>query len=226
MLQQHDSELFSGSAPQTMAGLHLGTRMTVVRLSGGGLFLHSPIRLDAALRAELHALGPVMAVVAPNLFHHLHVGPYRDAYPAAKLFGAPGLAEKRKDLHWDATLGSSPDPLWLADLEQHQVDGMKHLRETVFFHPATRTLITSDLLFNVGAPEHLPTRIYSRVAGTYDRVAVSRIVRLAVDDRAAARRSIDTVLEWDFDRVILAHGAVLETGGKALFRAAWGWLTP
>jgi len=224
MLRQHDSELFTASAPLTMLGLHLGTRMTVVRLSGGGLFVHSPITLDSELRAELDALGPVVDVVAPNLFHHLFVGPYRDAYPAAKLFGAPGLATKRADVHFDAVLGSSPDPLWLADLEQIQVEGMKRLRETVFFHAATRTLITSDLLFNVGVPAHLGTRLYARAAGTYDRVAVSRLVRLVVDDPAHARRSIDAVLGWDFDRVILAHGEVVETGGKALFRAAWEFL--
>ena len=84
----------------------IGTRMTVIRLADGGLFLHSPIRLDDETRAALDAIGPVRCVVAPSKVHHFFVGAYRDAYPHAKLFAAPGLPAKRKDLRFDAVLAS------------------------------------------------------------------------------------------------------------------------
>ena len=37
-------------------GLHVGTRMTVVKLSSGGLLLHSPVPVDEDLAAELACL--------------------------------------------------------------------------------------------------------------------------------------------------------------------------
>ena len=54
----------------------IGTRMTVIKLAGGGLFLHSPIRLDDETRRALDTLGEVTAVVAPSRAHHLFVTDY------------------------------------------------------------------------------------------------------------------------------------------------------
>src|SRR5207253_182649 len=50
--------------------IHYPTRMAVIRLSGGGLFLWSPIPLTDGLRAEVDALGEVSHIVAPNSLHH------------------------------------------------------------------------------------------------------------------------------------------------------------
>ncbi len=45
------------------------TRMTVVRLSNGDLFLHSPIKFDRRLANGLLGLGTVRHLVSPNQFH-------------------------------------------------------------------------------------------------------------------------------------------------------------
>jgi hypothetical protein len=82
----------------------IGCRVTVIRLADGSLFLHSTVPLDADLRAALDELGPVRAIVAPSKAHHLFVGDYVGGYPHAKLRGAPGLPEKRKDLKFDSIL--------------------------------------------------------------------------------------------------------------------------
>ena len=79
-------------------GVETGTRMTLVRLSDGGLFVHSPVALDAQTRSEVDALGPVRAVVSPSIFHHLHVGDWLAAYPDAVYAACPGLEWKRPDL--------------------------------------------------------------------------------------------------------------------------------
>jgi hypothetical protein len=47
---------------------------------------------------------------------------------------------------------------------------------------------------------------------------------MAFRDKQAARRSVAAILEWDFDRVVVSHGQVLETGGHEQFRAAFAWL--
>jgi hypothetical protein len=61
--------------------------------------------------------------------------------------------------------------------------------------------------------------------GFYDRVALSRMIRLAAfSDRAATRRSVDAVLARRFDRLVVGHGAPLPAGGREALAAAYGWL--
>ena len=69
----------------------IGTRMTVIKLASGGLFLHSPTKLDEQTKQALDAIGEVRAVVAPSRAHHLFVGDYIKTWPGAKLYGPPGL---------------------------------------------------------------------------------------------------------------------------------------
>jgi hypothetical protein len=71
MLQPITDGIWSTTRPLRFLGLETGTRMTIVRLANGGLFVHSPVGLDPALRAEVDALGPVGAIVASSLFHNL-----------------------------------------------------------------------------------------------------------------------------------------------------------
>ena len=45
-------------------------------------------------------------------------------------------------------------------------------------------------------------------------------------DRAAARAAVDRILSWDVDRVIMAHGDVLDAGGYDALRDSFAWLPP
>src|SRR5215470_1175311 len=109
---QLDDNLWTVSRPLRFLGAEIGTRMTVIRLKNGTLFLHSPVTLDEPTRTEIDALGPVGFVIAPNRFHHLFVADYIRAYPTAKFFCAPGLDSKRKDLKFDAVLDDAPPAEW------------------------------------------------------------------------------------------------------------------
>ena len=86
MLKPFAEHVWTESRRAKFLGVETGTRMTVVRLSDGGLFVHSPVALDLETRREVDALGEVRAVVAPSVFHHLFVGEWMAAYPKA-LFG-------------------------------------------------------------------------------------------------------------------------------------------
>lgn len=216
-------DLWVATRPLPLAVGDVGTRMTVVRLGDGALWLHSPVRLDAATRAALDALGPVRAVVAPSKVHHFFVGDYRAAYPAARLYAAPGLADKRRDLAFDGVLDDDSPAAWRGELEQHLFRGTPLMNEVVFFHPASRTLVLTDLCFNVARPMRGRARLFCWLAGARG-FGPHRLVRLGVRDRAAARRSLQRLLEWDFDRVIVTHGDVLDSGGHEAMRRAFDWL--
>jgi len=204
----------------------IGTRMTVIRLAGGGLFLHSPVRLDAGTRRALDDIGPVRAVVAPSKVHHFFVGDYSRAYPEARVYGAPGLAEKRRDLKFHSVLSDEPAAEWRGEIEQHVFRGAPTVNEVVFFHPATRTLLLTDLAFNFPANHQAGprARFFLWLVGAADRCGPHRLMRLLMRDRAAARDSVEKILQWNFDRVIVTHGDVLETGGRERIAAAFAFL--
>ena len=203
----------------------IGTRMTVIRLRDGGLFLHSPAKLDAPTRAALDALGPVRCVVCPNRAHHLFAADYVAAYPDAQLYGAPNLAPKRRDLKFAEELSNVAPAAWRADLEQHVFAGAPFLSEVVFFHPATRTLLLTDLAFNVLEGKTEGARFFCWLSGAEGRFGPHRLIRwFMIRDHAAARASLARILAWDFDRVTVTHGDVLESGGREALRKGFAFL--
>jgi hypothetical protein len=202
----------------------IGCRMTIVRLADSGLFLHSPVPLDAQMRAAIDEIGPVRAIVAPSKAHHLFVGDYVKAYPAARLYAAPGLAEKRKDLNFASILANDADPEWEGQIAQHLFLGAARLNEVVFFHPASRTVIFTDLVFNMPAQNRPRPRVFNWLTGAVGHFGPHRLIRRMISDRAAARASVEKILEWDFDRVIVSHGDILDSGGRAQVREAFSYL--
>jgi len=94
----------------------------------------------------------------------------------------------------------------------------------VFFHPASRTLVLTDLAFNMRQPPAGRARLFCWLVGASGRFGPHRMLRLMIRDRAAARTSVQRILAWDFDRVIVTHGEVLETGGKQAFTEAFAFL--
>ncbi len=212
----------------------VGTRMTVIRLADGGLFLHSPTKLDDETRQGLDALGEVRAVVAPSRAHHLFVADYIKAWPSAKLYGPPGLVGDiqdfkarfgaRRDLKLDSILGDDSPPEWAGQIEQHLFKGAPWLNEVIFFHPSSRSLIFTDLVMNVPA-DRKGGQIFYTVVGAKGRFGPHRLVRHLIRDRVAARESVARILRWDFDRVIVTHGDVLESGGPAKFTKAFSFLS-
>jgi hypothetical protein len=204
--------------------LDIGTRMSVVRSPTGGLVLHSPVEADEETRKAVEALGPVSAIVCPNRVHHLFAGGWKQAYPGARLLGPPGLPEKRRDLAFDGLLGDDPDPGHRGALESHLVRGAPYLSEVAFLHPASRTLLLTDLAFHPTPASSPGLRRWTRLTRVRDGFGPNAVVRLLVRDRRALRASIDHLLGWDFERVTVTHGEVLESGGREALRRAWAWL--
>jgi len=181
--------------------------------------------LDQGLRRALDELGQVRAIVAPSRVHHLFVGDYVAAYPQAKSYAAPGLPERRRHINFDAVLTDVAPDLWRGQLEQHILRGAPVLNEVVFFHYASRTVIFTDLVFNLPVSARGNAPVFFWILDVPGKFGPHRMVRRrAIRDRAAARQSVERILRWDFDRVIMSHGDVLETDGKARVGAAFTYL--
>ena len=202
-------------------GVSNSSRMTVVRLQGGGLWLHSPIPIDDTLRAELDALGPVQFIVAPNKLHHLFMASCAAAFPAATLHGAPGLAAKRPDIASLRELDRAVLPPWQPNLDQLAFDGIPFANETVWFHAPSSTLVVTDLVQFWDGPLPWSARLYAALTGVRGELAVARTVRALVCDRAAAARSAERILQWPTRRIVMAHNAIIETDAHARLARAF-----
>lgn len=201
-------------------GVRFPLRTTVVRLPSGELLLHSPIAIDQALADHLATLGPVAHLVAPNLLHHLFLPGARSRYPQARLYGPPGLANKRRDLTFDEQLSDGAPAAWGGSVEALVIKGAPMLNEVVLFHRPSATLIVGDLLFNVVHPANFISRILFAMMGTAGRLAKSRAWRLFTKDKGAVAESFDRVLAWPFTRISLAHGDPVTQDAHALASAA------
>src|SRR5262245_7111014 len=210
--------------PQNFYGLPVGTRMTVIRLADGRLLLHSPVALDPDLRRQLDAIGRVCFAVAPNRVHHLYAGEVARAYPGARLWVAPGLERKRPDLVFEAVLTDEAPDEWSGEVDQVFFRGRPYENEVAFFHRPSRSLILCDLAFNFGPSAAAPTRLLMKLLRSYGRLAPSKLDPLLIRDGRAARESLERILAWDFDRIIVAHGDILESGGHDVLRRGYAWL--
>ena len=67
-------------------------------------------------------------------------------------------------------------------------------------------------------------RIAFRILGAYGRLTPTVFERLLVRDRSAFRRSLQRILDWPFERVIVAHGEVLEMHGRDALARSCAWI--
>lgn len=222
LLQPLGENIWQCSAPLSLAGMELGHRMTVLRLGTGELWVHSPVALDARVEAALAGLGEVGHLVAPNLFHDLYWPAYAAAYAQARFYHAPGFDWRKAGWDGGEVLKKGTAP-WAGEIEQIVVEGMPKVNEVVFLHRASGTLIIADLLFNLGSPGGF-NGFMLRLAGAHGHTGPSRLFRAMIKDRRALRASLDRILQWDFERLVMGHGQVVEEGGRRALQEAYAFL--
>lgn len=196
-------------------GLQLGLRTTVVELAPRQLAVLAPGPLTEEEVEAVHALGQVVAIVAPNSLHHLFVPAAREAFAGAKLHATAAFAEKLPALAVDHVLDGGA---FAGVLDEVAIAGAPKVAEVVFVHRASRTLIATDLAFNVRGPKPFLTRTVMKLNDGWERFGPTRLFATTVKDPAALKASVCELLEHPFDRVVVAHGDVLEQGGHAALR--------
>jgi hypothetical protein len=208
-------------------GFPYPTRMVIVRLMNGQLFVWSPIALDQTLRANVDRLGTVAYLVSPNSIHHLFLDEWKNAYPQAKLYASPDLAKKCRDIAFDATLGDAPEPAWAAEIDQVEMAGSFFLTEIVFFHRVSRTAIFADLIQNFSPGWFTGWRGWlARVDGiTEADPGAPREWRASFWNRKKARAALNRILDWHPEKAIIAHGTMPRGDTTAFIQNAFRWLS-
>jgi hypothetical protein len=211
--------------PVRLAGTKFDARMTVIRLASGALMLHSPCEITAPLAQEITALGPVAHIVAPGNFHHMFVAPAQAAFPAAKTWICPGVEKRQPGLRYDAVLGDAPPPDWAGEIDQVLVQGTRIMREVAMFHRASRTLILVDLIENfTDATPHTGGALkfwFKFVLRMWNNPRPAPEYRMGWRNRAAAAQSLRRILAWDFERIVLSHGDLIDRDAHNVAAKAW-----
>ena len=216
------NSIWNAQQPLAFGPISITTRMTVVRLRDGSLWVHSPISPTRELIEELRCLGTVRYVVAPNKSHHLFFLAFLDAHPSAQGFIAPGLQLKRPDLvRFPQMPNEAP---WESELQGFFIEGLPILDETAWFHNASGTLILTDLLFCFAEENRGIAAIVSRLLGVRGKLAMSRTMKLAIKDKHALAKSVRPLLSLPVQTVIVAHDQIISEQAKSKLAEAFAWL--
>ena len=222
-LRQFSEGIWTADSPLSVLGLELGARMTVVDYSGqGDLWVHSPLKPDEELIADINNIGKVKYIVAPNRWHHMFVGSFLRSFPEAKVYGAPGLDKKRKDLNFEGILERDVDYPWSESVSHKVLSGAPLLNEVIFCHKKSRTLIVTDLGLHICEDSSFYTKLIFRLMGIYKKFGWSSLEKkLFIKEKGPFAESVGDILGWDFDKIIMAHGRVVGSDGRTIFREAF-----
>jgi hypothetical protein len=231
MLEPLGSNLwFAEGGIVSFHGFDYPTRMVVVRLADGGLWLWSPVEKTAGLESEVLALGPIRHIVSPNKLHYLFLGAWHAAFPDAKLWGTAETIAKCGDLDFAGALADDPPDDWKGQIEQYCFPNSPFMDELIFFHRDSRTAIIADLsqtFSEAFLKRHWPwwMRPVARLSKMIEGWGYPPIdYRISFRDRASARPKIKALIDDRPEHVVVAHGEVVKTGGESFLRRAFSWL--
>ena len=209
-------------------GVMFTTRMTVVKLSDGSLWVNSPVSVPFDTLKRITELGPVRYLVAATPRHVWRLKGWHTLFPEAQLW-APRTTPftlKKGRLPFTGILGDEPPHGWADDLDQLAFKGNPLIEEVLFFHKESRTVILDDLIqihpIVKGKPLRNALFKLEGVASPHGGVALD--IRLSFTNRNLARRSLEKLLSWDFDKLIIAHGVCIEKDAKPFVERAFRWL--
>ncbi|MCB0376985.1 MAG: hypothetical protein KDD33_00705 [Bdellovibrionales bacterium] len=190
--------------------MKLPIRSVCVQLEGAKIFFSPGSTLK---KKTLQNLSAVSDIVASNLFHCAGIEQTHNLFPEAKIWGPQGVNKTYPEIPWKGFFTQTPWP-YEEDLTHIPVLGMPMVRESVFCHKKSRTLLVTDLCFNMQESKGVGTWIILNLFGTYRRFAISKLFAGAIKDKEAFKKSMDLILQLDFDNLVMSHGLSIEGRAK------------
>ncbi|MGB6219769.1 DUF4336 domain-containing protein [Haloferula sp.] len=198
--------------PLRVFGADIIRNVTVIRLSSGNLLIHSTGPFTTSDTKAIRQLGTPSWLVESMLDHDTFSREGQSAFPEIPYYAPPGF----KNPSGLPVQSLAEAPLeWSGEIDILIIDGVPSFGEYVFLHRSSRTLIVTDLIFNyVKAPSLWTKLLLYPALGFHHAPGMSKRFRGAIKEKAAFRSSLEQIMTWDFDRIIVGHGQVIESGGK------------
>lgn len=204
-----------------LTSLPIGRRMTVIRMAGGRLVVHSAVACDEPTMAAIDRLGAIRFIVVPSGFHRMDAPAYATRYPEALVLAMPASqprVSQKVEVHGDYDQLPVGEPLGFEPLAGVPA-------EAVFIHrapDASETLIFNDGFMNL--PASLPgfKGWVVRLIGSTGGPKVTRTARIALvkDKKAYAAHLRRLAARPRLARIIPGHGAIVLDGAAAALTLA------
>lgn len=213
-------------------GIPFSTRMTIIKLNDQTLWCHSPIKPNEKLLKEIDQLGEVKHLISPNKIHYAYIKEWKKHYPNAIAWSSPGV-EKRAysqniKVSFDYPLEDETPSYWENEIKQLIFKGSRAIEEVVFFHKSSQTLILTDLIENFETPQTTGYfwKSVHKFAGIADPDGKTPIdLRMTfLGQKERARQCYNQMLDWQPEKIILAHGRWYDKNGTEELKRAFRWL--
>jgi hypothetical protein len=195
--------------------------MTVVKMSDGGLLLHSAIALDEPSMQRLEQWGEPRYIVVPNAFHRADCGKYKARYPQAQVV-CPSAARRKVEqvVAVDGDYHHFPPS---SEIQLRHLAGTKE-REGVLVvqHGEQHSVVLNDIVFNMPHLSGLTGWTLRHVTKSSGGPRVSRIAQIAlVSDAAQVADDLRQLAETPgLARVIVSHHEIIADQAAVRLREA------
>jgi len=206
------------SFPLRAFGIDFRRNVTLLRLADGRVVVHSTAPFTQKDVAAIRRFGEPAWLLDATLLHDTFVKDGRAALPALPYL-APNGFEKASGV---AAQPLDPPPsAWSGEIDAVKIEGTKK-NEHALFHRRSRTLVVADLFFSFPAQTRGWARFFARhiMRLPAQLFGVSVFFRLMISEKQVFTRSVRTLLDWDFERIVLAHFEPLETVAKPAVESA------
>jgi len=209
-------------------GVMFTTRMTIVKLLDGSLWVSSPVSVPFETLKDITALGPVRYIIAATQRHVWRLEGWHTLFPEAQLWVSQNtlFTLKKGQLSFSGILSDTPYQGWADDFDQLVFRGHPLLKEVLFYHKESHTLILDDLIQNnmVIKNEPIHNALIKLEGVAFPNGGVALDIKLSFTNRRIARQSLNNLLSWDFERLIIAHGNCIQADARSYVQKAFKWL--
>ena len=216
-------------------GFMFPTRMTIIRLSNDKLWISSPIPIKTQTLKKIKSLGKLSYLVVGTPRHLWRLESWNKKFPELKLWGPPQINGNfitksvlvgKADLPFEGVLSNNTPDIWSKDIEQIIIEGNPFIKEVAFLHKKSKTLILDDLI------QRYPIEKNKKIRNAFLKFedmlepngGVPKDIRLTFTNKEITRKSIDKILKWNFNKLIIAHGKCIDKDAKSFVRNAFNWL--
>jgi len=200
------------SFPWRTLGIDFKRNVALLRLSDGRVVIHSTAPFTADDIAAIRRFGEPAWLVDATLMHDTFAKHGRVAFPDLPYL-APNGFNRASGITTEPL--ESPPSDWKGEIDVLKLDGNR-MNEHVFFHRRSATLVVADLFFSFPSETRGWARFFVRHIMRLPRLfGISVFFRLTINDRQAFERSMKTLLQWNFERLVVAHREPIEKEARA-----------
>ncbi len=200
------------SFPWRTLGIDFRRNVTLLRLADGRVVVHSTAPFIEEDIAAIRRFGEPSWLVEATLMHDTFAKEGRKALPDIPYLTPDGFTEAT-EVPTESLLPPPRD--WDGEIDVLRIDGVR-MNEHALFHRRSRTVVVADLFFSFPEETSGWPRFFVRHVMRLPRLfGISFFYRrLVIQDKPAFERSMHTLLDLDFERLLVAHSEPIDKDAK------------